>query len=123
MRRIASFAALLLLAAVAFAGPAGHVAARESTPTKVIDYETIVAGLNPDGSFHRVRLLDDLRMFGHGNVTVVDPSGTRDVRNLLGYSGPSVVGHNLVYHVDNLDGSKQFLTVSTPLVNPPLAMG
>src|SRR5436305_387027 len=66
--------------------------------------------------------LDDLRVFGHGAVTVVDPSGTQDVRNLLGYSGPSVQGGNLVYHLSNLEGSKQFLTVSTPEKQPPLAM-
>src|SRR5918912_1845529 len=111
MRRIASFVAIFLVAAFAFAGAPGHVAAAQRTPSKVFDYETIVAGLNPDGSVHRVRLLDDLRVFGRGDVTVVDPSGTNDVRNLLGYSGPDVQGDNLVYHVNDLDGSKQFLTV------------
>src|SRR5205823_11029974 len=95
MRRLASALALFLTATFAFAGVPGHVAAKEITANKVIDYETIVGSLNPDGSLHRVRLLDDLRVFGHGDVTVIDPSGTNDVRNLLGYSGPEVQGGNL----------------------------
>ena len=121
-RRAAVFVALLVVSAVAFAGAPGGVAASPSTPNKVVDFETIVAGLNTDGSLHRVRLLDDLRIYGSGDVTVIDPSSTEDVRNLLGYRAPDVETDAIRYHVSDLEGSAQFLTVSRPDKAIPLAM-
>ena len=122
-KRIALLLPFALLASFAFAGVPGSQASTPSTPNKVVDFETIAGALNADGSLARVRLLDDLRMYGTGDVTVTDPDSTNGLRNLLGYSGPTAVGTNMVrYHVSNLNGSKQFLTVSTPDRNPPLAM-
>jgi putative membrane protein len=122
-RRVALLLPFALLSSFAFAGLPGSASAQTTAPAKVVDFETIAGALNADGSLARVRLLDDLRVYGTGNVTVVDPQPTTGLRNLLGYSGPTAVGGNEVrYSVHNLNGSKQFLTVSTPNKNPPVEM-
>ena len=123
-RRVAMLIPLALLASFAFAGLPGSASAQAtSTPNKVVDYETIAGALNSDGSLARLRLLDDLRVYGEGNVTVTDPNSTVGLRNLMGYSGLEAQGNNTVqYNIDNLNGFKQFLTVSTPNKNPPLAV-
>src|SRR5207249_2822397 len=122
-KRIALLIGFAVLASFAFAGVPGGVAASTSTPNRVVDYETITGSLNADGSLSRVRLLDDLRVYGTGSVTVTDPVATEGLRNLLGFSGPEPVGDNNVrYTINDLSGSKQFLTVSTPDRQVPLAM-
>src|SRR5438034_7742850 len=114
-RRIAMLIPCALLSSFAFAGLPGNAAAQTSEPNKVVDFETIAGALNSDGSLARVRLFDDLRIYGNGSVTVTDPNSTAGLRNLMGYSGPTVVGDNTVqYTVNDLQGSKQFLTVSDP---------
>jgi putative membrane protein len=122
-KRVALLIPFALLASFAFAGISGSVAAQTNTPNKVVDFETITGTLNTDGSLSQVRLLDDLRIYGQGNVTVTDPSSTDGLRNLMGYSGAVAQSNNTVqYTVDDLNGSKQFLTVSTPDKPPPVAM-
>ena len=122
-RRVALLIPFALLSTFAFAGVPGSASAQSSTPNKVVDFETIAGSLNSDGSLARERLIDDLRIYGQGDVTVTDPQSTNGLRNLLGYSGPVAQSNNTVrYTVNNLNGSKRFLTVSTPDKSPPIAM-
>jgi putative membrane protein len=123
-KRVALLIPFALLASFAFAGLPGSAAAQSDTANKVVDYETLTGSLNSDGSISRLRLLDDLRVTGTGDVVVVDPNSTTGLRNLMGYSGPEAAGSNQVkYTINNLDGTKQFLTVSDPVgKQPPVAM-
>src|SRR5436309_8833832 len=95
-KRIALLIGFAVLASFAFAGVPGGVAASTSTPNRVVDYETITGSLNADGSLSRVRLLDDLRVYGTGSVTVTDPVATEGLRTLLGLSRPETGGDNHV---------------------------
>ena len=92
-RRIALLVPFALLSSFAFAGLPGTASAQQtSTPNKIVDFETVAGSLNPDGSLSRERLLDDLRVYGTGDVTVVDQQPTAGLRNLLGYSGATAAG-------------------------------
>jgi len=126
-KRVALLLPFALLASFAFAGLPGSAAAQSSTANKVVDFETMTGTLNSDGSLNTntLSLLDDLRVTGSGDVTVVDPNSTTDLRNLMGYSGPSADGTNQVkYTINNLNGTKQFLTASKPVGKaPPVALG
>jgi X-X-X-Leu-X-X-Gly heptad repeat protein len=123
-KRVALLIPFALLASFAFAGLPGSASAQSNTANKVVDYETLTGSLNSDGSISRLRLLDDLRVTGTGDVVVVDPNSTTGLRNLMGYSGPEAAGSNQVkYTINNLDGTKQYVTVSDPVgKQPPVAM-
>jgi putative membrane protein len=114
-RSLALTLPFLVLASFAFVGTPGSGAQTFSPPNKVVDYQTVAGMLNSDGSVDQVRLLDDLRLYGTGDVTVNSPNSITGVRDLLGYAAPQVVGgKQLRYSVQNLDGSTRFQTMTTP---------
>ncbi|HEX6263049.1 MAG TPA: hypothetical protein VF097_09405 [Actinomycetota bacterium] len=123
MRRLGTWmTAFLLFGLFAVAGAPSAVIAQTDTANKVVDYETIFASLDADGSLRSVRLVDQLRVFGEGDILVTDPAPTEDFRNLSGTGDPEVGEGTVDWPIQDLSGSAEFLTASTPAVDPPLSM-
>jgi putative membrane protein len=124
LRKLATVtSALTLLGVLGIAGSSGRVLAQGSDPNEVVNYETIFASLNPDGSLKNVQLVNDLRVFGDGDIVVTDPSSTQDLRTLSGWGAPDRVGQDEVrWSLENVEGSRQIVTSSTPEMPPPVSM-
>ena len=118
-RFVTAIAAAALLAAVT---GTPTVVAKTDQPTKVLDFESIIASLEADGTPINVRLVDTLRVLGQGDVTVTDTMPTEDFRVLSGFSGPEVGDGQVTYTVDDLQGEAEFISAATPDVRPPLSM-
>ena len=108
---------LFAIAAVPTQGLAGTGEAN-----RVIDYETIFGSLDADGSLKTVKLVDQLRVFGEGDLTINDPAPTEDFRNISGTGNPTLRSDGIEWSVRDLVGSQEFVTASTPDINPPLEM-
>ncbi|MGH2677554.1 MAG: hypothetical protein ACRDHB_04230, partial [Actinomycetota bacterium] len=123
MRKFMSLSATVTLIAVfGVAGPSGSVAAQTDEPTRVVDYETVFASLDSDGAPRNVRLVDTIRVSGEGDVVVTDPTSTEDFRVLSGFQSPEVGDGEVTYTIEDLSGTEEFVTASTPDVAPPVSM-
>lgn len=121
MRRfLVGTSALLLFAMFGLTWMPGALVAGTDQPNRIVDYETIYGSLDPNGSLKTVRLVDQLRIFGQGDVTVTDPMSTEDFRNLTGEGDADVQEDAVEWRIRGLTGSQELLTASTPDVSPPL---
>jgi putative membrane protein len=118
--RLGALAVVLgVFASVATSG-AGFAAGNKAS--KVVDFKTMYASLRSDGTVDESGLVDNLRVFGQGNVVVTVPMPTKDFRNLGGFSGASAGDGRVTWHVDSLHGSRNFVSVGTPDTAPPIGM-
>ena len=120
MRRFVAAVAAVLVVGL-FGAPA-PVGATTGLPNEVVDFETLFASIEADGTPRNVRLVNTLRILGEGNVVVTDPTSTEDFRVLSGFSSPEVGDGEVTYTVEGLDGAEEFVSVSTPDVEPPVSM-
>ena len=82
-------------------GPAGAAAAA-GTPT-ITDRETVEIKLGPTGKVKEASLISQLVVTGDGKLTIVDPTSTKDLRNLDGFSKPETRDGAAVYDIE-VDG-------------------
>jgi putative membrane protein len=122
MRKFMAVSATVTLFVFGFAGVPGPVVAQTDEPTTVIDYETVFASLDSDGAPRNVRLVDTIRVSGEGDVVVTDPTSTEDFRVLSGFQSPEVGDGEVIYTIEDLSGTEEFVTASTPDVAPPVSM-
>lgn len=123
MRRFGTWmAAFLLFGLFGVAGAPSALIAQTDTPNRIVDYETLFGSLDADGTLRTVRLVDQLRVFGQGDIVVTDPAPTEGFRNLSGAGDPQVGEGTVEWPIRGLSGSEEFLTASTPDVEPPLSM-
>jgi putative membrane protein len=121
-RILSSAAALSVLAMIGLAGSPSAVLAQTEEADQVLSYETVFGSLEADGTLRNVRLVNDLRIIGEGDITVTDPTSTDDFRTLSGFSEPELSDGQATYTVEGLDGEAQFVTASTPDEPPPVSM-
>lgn len=123
MRRIMTVSSTITLFALfGIAGASRPVTAQTDAPARIIDYETIFASLDSDGTPRNVRLVDTIQVVGEGDVIVIDPTSTADFRVLSGFQSPEIGDGEVTYTIENLEGSEEFVTSSTPDVNAPVSM-
>jgi len=94
--------------ALALAVPAG--AATSGAPT-VFNTETVSAQLSPNGSVDTARLFNQLVVTGDGTATIADPTSSKGLRALDGFSGPEVRDDMARYDID-VSGSEERRTVA-----------
>jgi putative membrane protein len=121
-RILSSAAALSVLAMVGLAGSPSAVLAQTEEADQVLSYETVFGSLEADGTLRNVRLVNDLRIIGEGDIVVTDPTSTDDFRTLSGFAEPELSDGQATYTVEGLDGEAQFVTASTPDEAPPVSM-
>jgi putative membrane protein len=92
--------ALLGAAATTLASGTGAGASVRATAPRIDNRETVQADLNPDGSVKVARLFSQLVLDGDGVVHVVDPTSTKDLRDLDGFSKPGTENGAAVWDVD-----------------------
>jgi putative membrane protein len=119
---LSSAAALSVLAMIGLAGSPSAVLAQTEEPDQVLSYETVFGSLEADGTLRNVRLVNDLRIIGQGDISVTDPTSTEDFRTLSGFAEPELSDGQATYTVEGLDGEAQFVTASTPDEAPPVSM-
>jgi putative membrane protein len=122
MRKFMAVSATVTLFVFGVAGVPGPVVAQTDEPTTVIDYETVFASLDSDGAPRNVRLVDTIRVSGEGDVVVTDPTSTEDFRVLSGFQSPEVGDGEVTYTIEDLSGTEEFVTASTPDVEPRVSM-
>jgi putative membrane protein len=98
----------LVLPSVAVASPA--TSAGDGTP-QVVNRETVAAELSSTGEVDVARLISQLTVYGNGTVKVADPTSSKNVRNLDGFSAPDVKDGKALYTITS-DGTASRRTVS-----------
>jgi putative membrane protein len=94
------------------AGPIGAAAAASDDGTpEVINRETVQAKLNSDGEVEKARLYSQLTVLGEGKVNVLDPTSSKGLRDLDGFSAPLVRDGKAQYSID-VDGREDRRTVA-----------
>ncbi|MDT7539448.1 MAG: putative rane protein [Actinomycetota bacterium] len=87
-------------AALLIASPIGAAAASSNEPAIVVNRETVQAELNPSGSVDTARLFSQLVVTGDGTYKVFDPTSGKNIRDLDGFSAPSVKNGMANYTID-----------------------
>ncbi len=98
MNRLRIGAAVVVLAVVSTAPGAG--ASAVATADRITNRETVQAELNPDGSVKVARLFSQLVIDGNGQVRVVDPTATKNIRDLDGFAKPKTEDGAAIWTVD-----------------------
>ncbi|MCU1586795.1 MAG: hypothetical protein JWN31_288 [Frankiales bacterium] len=98
------------VAALLLAGPAGAGAVGAPTPS-IVNRETVQADLHSDGSLDVARLFSQLNVVGNGVVVLSDPTSGKGIRNLDGFSAPTVRDGNALYTI-KVNGTASRRTVS-----------
>lgn len=93
------------------AGPVGAAAATESGTPQVVNQETVQVTLDPSGDLDVARLYSQLTVLGTGTVAVQDPTSAKNLRDLDGFSTPSVVDGKAQYSI-TVDGREDRRTVA-----------
>ena len=125
-----ALAGLATVTALALAIPAGAVGTRRfadaagaasaggttpaaSVPARIADGKTVLVTTTATGAVERSNtwIFDQLMVTGHGTYRIVDPSATHDLRNLDGFSAPTVHDGNAVWMV-TANGEAQRRTVA-----------
>lgn len=109
------------IAAVVLASPAGAAVAAGSEPAIVVNRETVQAALTSSGALDTARLFSQLVISGDGKVSIADPTSGKNIRDLDGFSAPSVKNGKAVYDVD-VHGKTTRRTVSDFTGRLPLAI-
>ena len=78
------------IAGLTLTSPLGAAAAAQTGDPQVINRETVQAKLDPSGELESARLYSQLTVLGNGTVNVADPSSSKNVRDLDGFSAPMV---------------------------------
>jgi putative membrane protein len=86
--------------AVVLASPIGAAVADSSQPAIVVNRETVQAELNASGSVDIARLFSQLVVTGDGTYAVVDPTSGKNIRDLDGFSPPTVKDGKAQYSID-----------------------
>jgi putative membrane protein len=86
--------------AVMLASPMGAAIASSSEPAIVVNRETVQAALNSSGSLDTARLFSQLVVTGDGTYAVADPTSGKNIRDLDGFSAPSVKNGLAQYSID-----------------------
>jgi putative membrane protein len=97
------------VAALVLAGPAA--AQTVSGPPSIVNRETVQADLHSDGSLDVARLFSQLTLVGDGLVALTDPVSGKNIRNLDGFSAPTVRDGAAVYNI-KVNGTASRRTVS-----------
>lgn len=92
--------------APAFAGGSG-----QDNGVQTVNTETVQVYLDSQGDVQSKRVYEQLELTGHGSVDVSNPVSTDGLRNLDGFSGFDVRGHDQVIRT-SVDGSKHYRSVS-----------
>jgi putative membrane protein len=100
MSYVLKTAAVLTVAATGLASATGAAASARGQAGRITNRETVQADLRSDGSVRTARLFSQLVVDGDGAVHVVDPSATKDLRDLDGFSKPSTRDGNAVWDID-----------------------
>jgi putative membrane protein len=87
-------------AALVIASPIGAAAASSNEPAIVVNRETVQAELNASGSVDTARLFSQLVVTGDGTYKVLDPTSGKNIRDLDGFSAPSVKNGMADYTID-----------------------
>jgi putative membrane protein len=82
------------------ASPMGAAIASSSEPAIVVNRETVQAALNSSGSLDTARLFSQLVVTGDGTYAVADPTSGKNIRDLDGFSAPSVKNGLAQYSID-----------------------
>jgi putative membrane protein len=98
----------LVLPSVATASPVTSTG--DSTP-QVVNRETVAAELSSTGKLDVARLISQLTVYGSGTVRVADPTSSKNVRNLDGFSAPDIKDGKALYTITS-DGTASRRTVS-----------
>jgi putative membrane protein len=96
--RIAAIGALAALT-VFSSGPAA-VAVDGPAPTRLIERESVQAKLSSTGEVKQTRLYSQLTVEGDGEYTIVDPTSTRNLRNLQGFGRPAMSDGAATWTID-----------------------
>jgi putative membrane protein len=92
--------ALLAAGATTLASATGAGASVRADNPRIDNRETVQADLSPDGSVKVARLFSQLVVDGDGSVHVVDPTATKNLRDLDGFSKPATRDGAAVWDVD-----------------------
>lgn len=95
--------------ALLLASPAGAATANQAPA--VVDREIVQAELTPSGAVDAARLVSQLTVVGNGHVLIADPTSGRGLRNLDGFSTPTMRDGRAIYSID-VHGVTQRRTVS-----------
>lgn len=98
------------LAGLGLANPIGAAAATPDTP-QVVNRESVDAKLDPTGRLDVARVYSQLTVLGNGRVTLQDPTSTKGLRDLDGFSRPVVRDGKAQYTLD-VNGRKDLRTVA-----------
>lgn len=82
------------------ASASGAAAGGGDVADHITNRETVQAELRPDGSLKVARLFSQLVIDGDGSVRVVDPTATKNIRDLDGFSKPKTSNGNAIWDVD-----------------------
>jgi putative membrane protein len=99
------------LAGLLLVGGAPVVGAADTGNVVVQSRESVDVKLSPTGQLRHARVYDQVFLSGSGRVTVTKPTSTRSLRNLQGWSRPSVSDGAATWTVD-VDGSRLLRTVA-----------
>jgi putative membrane protein len=78
----------------------GAAATAPGTIDRITNRETVQADLHSDGTVKVARLFSQLVVDGTGTVHVVDPSATKNLRDLDGFAKPSTSNGSAVWDID-----------------------
>jgi putative membrane protein len=109
------------IAAVVLASPAGAAIAASSEPAIIVNRETVQVTLHPSGSLDTARLFSQLLVTGDGTFAVLDPTSGKNIRDLDGFSAPTVKNGNAQYSID-VHGKTTRRTVSDYTGKLPLSI-
>jgi putative membrane protein len=87
------------VAALVLSSPIGAAAA-SNEPAIVVNRETVQAQLHSSGSLDTARLFSQLVVTGDGTYAVADPTSGKNIRDLDGFSAPTVKNGKAQYSID-----------------------
>ena len=97
--------------AITSGSAAAAVGAATTTPTRVVNRETVQVEASSTGEVDHARLFNQLTVYGDGTYRVADPTATNGLRNLDGFASPDVVNGEAVWTIDT-DGRADRRTVA-----------
>lgn len=110
------------VAVIGFLAAAPGLAASSSgSGVNVVNTETVQVYMSSTGAVQSKRVYEQLALSGHGNVDLSNPVSTDGLRNLDGFGGLDVQGHDQIVKT-SVNGTKDYRSVSNFDGNLPVSI-
>jgi putative membrane protein len=116
-----SAVAVASILAIGSIGVGQSAVAADGTGVRVVNTETVQIYTSPSGEVLTKRVYEQLALSGEGSVDLLNPVETSGLRNLDGFLGVDVQDGLQAVSTD-VDGTKNFRTVSDYQGTPPLSI-